>query len=71
MIRRPELDLDLMWPRRQANDDHRLVARVCPDPGCVTYPHVNMSDTRRNRKRGGTEVKCLVNFVAREMENRR
>jgi len=50
-----QLDQDLVRPRRQVADVHRLPARVHPVPGGIVHGHAEMPDPWRHGERGGAE----------------
>ncbi len=55
MVGIDELDANLMWPRRQANNDQGRAARICPMPRRVVNGDMNVPDARGNFERRRTE----------------
>lgn len=58
-------DLDLMRPRREANDDQDLSAGVRPVPGRLIDHDMDMTDTGRHFERLGTNTGKILRFTAR------
>ena len=55
MVGIDQLDQDLVPPGREALDNDRIAACVCPVPGGVIDRHMDVSDPGRHGKRGRPE----------------
>ena len=58
-----QLDQDLVRPGREAVDNDRIAARVCPVPRGVIDRHMDVPDPGRNRERGRPEHRHEVQIL--------
>ena len=63
MVRRLQLEEDLMRPGRQAVENHRLSTRISPNPRGVIDRHMDVSDSGRDAKCGRPEDRHDVKIV--------
>jgi hypothetical protein len=63
VVRTFQLNQDPMRPGQQAVQNHGLSACIDPDPRCIVDRHVDVSDPRRNGKRGRSEHRRHVQVL--------